>query len=93
LRSLKDDLEALMAIGVVTEKGEIAPEFSIETTRDTKLIQDAIKLKELFEFYERYKTIQISLSLAPEHVQTLLTILIEFINIKEAEIARKSLHE
>jgi hypothetical protein len=80
-----------MAIGVVTEKGEIAPEFSIETTRDTKLIQDAIKLKELFEFYERYKTIQSSL--APEHVQKLLTILIEFINIKEAEIARRSLHE
>ncbi len=82
--SLKDDLDALMSIGVVTVKGEIAPEFNIDKGQDEKYLADAKKMLNLV----LHGHIDVFIS-----ENNLTGILEEFIRIKEAEIARKSLHE
>ncbi len=85
MRSLKDDLDALMAIGVVTEKGEIAPQFDIINHTDELLITKAEALIS-YLFYGNFN----KLSATDNGLEE---ILYEFIKIKKAEIARKSLYE
>lgn len=85
LRSLKDDLEALMAIGVVTEKGEIAPQFDVVNHKDEVYITKAEALIG-YLFYGDFDKLSASDNGLEE-------ILYEFIKMKKAEVERKSLRE